>query len=96
MKREENVLVPSFCIPTVGNLQGMSLNSRYFDYVSRWSSSYILDIATIEAFAAASLFVMSWSSRKEKEIHKPRYLKCRKKVTNPSLTTISLVSGRLS
>ena len=73
----------------------MALNIRYFEYVSTWSSSHILDMSPIEAFAAASLFVMSWSSRKEKEIHEPSYLKCKKKVTNPSLTTISLVSGRL-
>ena len=74
----------------------MALNSRYFEYVSTWSSSHILDMAPIEDFATASLFVMSWSSSKEKEIYDPRYLKCRQKVTNPSLTTISLVSGRLS
>ena len=74
----------------------MALNSSYFEYVSTWSSSHILDMAPIEAFASASLFVMSWSSRKEKEIREPRYLKCQQKVTNPSLTTMSLVSGRLS
>ena len=72
----------------------MALNSRYFEYVSTWSSSHILENAPIEAFAEASLSVMSWSSRKEKEINVPRYLKCQQKVTNPSLTTISLVSGR--
>ena len=74
----------------------MALNSRYFEYVSTWSSSHILDIALIEAFAAAILFMMSRSSCKEKGIHEPRYLKCRQKVTNPSLTITSLVSGKLS
>ena len=73
----------------------MDLNNRYFEYVSTWSSSHILDIDPIEEFAAAGLFVMSRSSCKEKYIHEPRYLKCRQNVTNPSLTTISLVSGRL-
>ena len=58
--------------PHSRRLQGMALNSRYFEYVSTWSSSHILDISPIEAFAAASLFVMSWSSLKEKEIHDPR------------------------
>ena len=74
----------------------MALKSRYFEYMSTWSSSHILDIVPIEAFAAASLFVMSWSSRKEKDIHEPRYLKCRQKVTNLSYTNLSLISGRLS
>ena len=69
----------------------MALNSKYFEYVSMWSLSHILDMAPIEVFAAVSFFVMSWSSRKEKEIHEPRYLKCRQKVTNVSLMTISLV-----
>ena len=73
----------------------MALNSSYFEYVSTWSLSHILDMAPIEAFVAASLFAMSWSSRREKEIHDPRYLKCQQKVTNPSLKTISHVSGRL-
>ena len=69
----------------------MALNSKYFEYVSTWSLSHILDMAPIEVFAAASFFVMSWSSRKEKDIYEPRYLKCRQKVTNVSLMTISLV-----
>ena len=82
--------------PHRSRLQGMALKSRYFEYVSKWSSSHILDIAPIEAFAAAILFMMSLSFCKEKEIHDPRYLKCRQKVTNPSLTITSIVSGRLS
>ena len=61
-----------------------------------WSLSHILEIFPIEVFVAASIFVMSWSYRKEKEIHEPRYLKCQQNGTNLSLTTIILVSGRLS
>ena len=45
--------------PHRSRLQGMALKSRYFEYVSTLSSSHILDIAPIEAFAEDILFMMS-------------------------------------
>ena len=72
----------------------MAWNNKYLEYKSTWSSYHILDMAPIHASAVAIIFATLWSSQRENEIQLPRYLNCLQKVTNPSQTMFSFVSGR--
>ena len=80
--------------PQRRKLHGMVRNIIYFVYVSMCFSDQNFAMAPITVFAAVSLRPISKLSRKEKDIHDPKYLKWGQKVTNLSSTIIISVSVR--
>ena len=72
---------------------GMVLKRRYLLYRSIWGLLHTLFIRPMAAFAAASLAVMSSSSRRLYEMSEPKYWNVRVKLTKPSATEMRCVSS---